>query len=44
VCRFSADHIADLPSNMYTISGNTVTWDIDHPVYKLLEGQECFPC
>lgn len=43
VCRFKEDYSADLPSDIYTISGNTVTWDIEHPVYKLLEGQECFP-
>lgn len=43
VCRFKEDYSADLPSDIYTISGSTVTWDIEHPVYKLLEGQECFP-
>lgn len=29
-----------LPSDAYTISGTTVTWDLNHPVIKILEGQD----
>lgn len=42
VARFKATYIPDLP-DMYTISGNDVTWNTSHPIYKLLEGQECTP-
>ena len=41
VIKFLAKYEADLPSDMYTISGNTVTWNTSHPVFTLLYGEEC---
>ena len=32
----------NLPSDMYTISGNSITWDMTHPTMVLLKGLECF--
>ncbi len=43
VCRFLAAYEADLPSDMYTISGRNITWNQDHPVYTLLVGKEVIP-
>lgn len=42
-CRFLALYEADLPSDMYTISNRTVTWNVNHPIYLLLNGKECYP-
>ena len=41
VIKFLAEYEADLPSDMYTISGNSVTWNTSHPVFTLLYGEEC---
>lgn len=43
VCKFKATYEADLPSDLYTISGNTVTWNTTHPIYILLYGKKCTP-
>ena len=32
----------NLPSDMYTISGNSITWDTTHPTMALFNGLECF--
>lgn len=31
-----------LPSDMYTISGTTITWDLTHPLMVLLDGVLCY--
>ena len=43
VCKFVASYEADLPSDMYTISGRTITWNTTHPIYVLLYGKICTP-
>lgn len=43
VCRFRDNYEADLPSDLYTISGNTVIWTTTHPIYILLYGQKVTP-
>ena len=43
VCKFKSTYEADLPSDLYTISGNTVTWNTTHPIYILLYGKKCIP-
>lgn len=40
VARFKQDYIADLPTAMYSVSGRTITWKTNNPVYILLYGQE----
>lgn len=40
VIKFLAEYEADLPSDMYSISGTTVTWNTSHPVFTLLYGEE----
>ena len=42
VCRFLATYNADLPTNMYSITNNVITWN-DTPVLRLLRGFECTP-
>jgi phage tail P2-like protein len=32
-----------LPSDLYTISGTTVTWNTSHPLYPILSGKEAYP-
>lgn len=31
----------DLPANMYSISGTTITWNMSHPLMVLLQGKLC---
>ncbi len=42
VCRFKATYEADLPTNMYTISNNVITWN-NTPILLLLQGKEFIP-
>lgn len=44
IVKFGTDVQAmtfDLPADMYTISGTTITWDMSHPLMVLLQGVEC---
>lgn len=44
VVRFGSDVSTqkfNLPSDMYSISGTTITWDMSHPLMALLQGKEC---
>lgn len=43
VIRFLASYVPDLPTDMYTISNGTVTWNTTHPIYILLQGKSCIP-
>ena len=36
---WTSDNVWDLPSDLYTISGTTITWNTSHPLYNLLVGQ-----
>ena len=42
VIRFKANYETDLPSNMYSITNNVITWN-DTPILRLLRGFECTP-
>ena len=41
VCKFVASYEADLPTDLYTISGTNITWNTSNPVYILLYGKDC---
>lgn len=42
IVKFTNDYIADLPSDMYSISGNLITWNTAHPIYRLMNGFNVF--
>ena len=42
VFKTAVTYIADLPTQIYSISNRTITWNLTHPVCILLYGQECF--
>ena len=42
IVHFKEDYVADLPSDMYSISDNIITWNVTHPIYRLLNGFEVF--
>ena len=42
VCLFKSYFVTDLPSNMYSIFNNTITW-YDTPILRLLRGKLCTP-
>lgn len=41
ILRFSDNRLWDLPSDLYTINGTTITWTTSHPLMILLSGCEC---
>ena len=43
VCKFVANYEADLPDDMYTISGRNVIWNENHPIYILLYNKDVTP-
>lgn len=42
IFKMTDGSVWNLPSDMYTISGNSITWDMTHPTMVLLKGLECF--
>lgn len=42
IFKMTDGSIWNLPSDMYTISGNSITWDMTHPTMALFNGLECF--
>ncbi len=41
ILRFNDDRLWDIPSDLYTINGNNITWNKSHPLMVLLDGCEC---
>jgi len=44
IIKFGSDLPAqsfNLPADMYSISGTTITWDMSHPLMVLLQGKQC---
>ena len=41
ILRFNDDRLWDIPSDLYTINDNNITWNKSHPLMILLDGCEC---